>query len=238
MDGAFDSNALEQMMALGFKDRGYSVDTVLATYEDAVEYYQDFYRTDHHWNGYDAIKAYNEIPESYGLRKVEDAKPLEGIKDIRMKGSNARVGLDMLNGPACEPALELSDLSVIDGYAPLILEEDGVTKLHEESYRAESNFYEAWYGSWVNTVLENSASAVNENALILCDSFGTAFRYLVACNFNKTYVDYDMHTGKENLTETLSEIIEASECEVVFFVARPGNYISFIDRYPDYFKQG
>lgn len=236
MDDLVDSQRLEALMREELDLGGGTVDTVLVAYDDAAKYYDDFYRTDHHWNGYGALEAYNAIPESYGFQVIQDPRPLEGISDILMNGSNARSGLDLLNQPAQEPVFDLGGISIASDVVPPVLDRDGVQRLQNEMLRAEFNFYETWYGGWSDAILENEAPAVAGNALIVCDSFGTAFRYLVAKNCEKTYVDYDLHADKEELFATLEDRIRESDCDVVFFVARPGNYIDFLNRWPGYFE--
>lgn len=223
-------------MLLRWRKAHGGVEVIAPTYDDQVAYYADFYTTDHHWNGYGAIRAYNEIAEQCGLERVTDLDPLEGLTGIEINGSNARQALDLLNEPAREPKLDTKGLTVGEGTHSYILESNGVEMLWEELTKTELNFYEAWYGSWVDTAVENSMAPSDKNALLICDSFGTGIRYPIAKNYRSTLIRYDMHMLQASMTSTLESRVKESGCSAVYFVARPQEYLDFIHRYPKYFE--
>lgn len=214
--------------------------TVVAEpYDNTDLYYHDYYRSDHHWNGYGALKMYEKLAELYELPSTEALEEydtvLPGLEDVIENGSNTRYGLMMVNEPAQEPSLDLSDLVLKEGSpAPVLY--DNVDELLTKGGTLEHNIYEAWYGyrGYNSFVSENGRP---DNALIVCDSFGTALKYPLARAFERTDVTYDLHLDSKNVP-SLAESIEAAQPSTVFFVARLDNYANCLSRFPSYLDFG
>lgn len=209
---------------------------VTMSYEDEAAYYHDYYRSDHHWNGYGALKVYEKLAELYdlpldGMVEEYDSAML-GLEGIVENGSYTRDGLMMVNEKAQEPALNLLGLTLESGVAGPVLD-DSLADLLARGGAVEYNFYEAWYG-YRGPGLFRSEVGKAENALLVCDSFGTALKYPLARAFARTDVAYDLHQDTKDAS-SLAEAIKETQPSTVFFVARLDNCANLLSRFPQYF---
>lgn len=234
VDGAWSCADYVAVMS-GWAQGAPNLTVVAEPYENADQYYHNYYRSDHHWNGYGALKMYGRLAELYDLPSTEALEEydtvLPGLEDVIENGSNTRYGLMMVNEPAQEPSLDLSDLVLEEGSpAPVLY--DNVDELLTKGGTLEHNFYEAWYGyrGYNSFTSENGRP---DNALIVCDSFGTALKYPLARAFARTDVTYGLHLDTKDVP-SLAESIEAAQPSTVFFVARLDNYANCLTRFPFY----
>lgn len=212
-------------------------------YQDPQEYYQYFYRTDHHWNGYGAVDAYVKSLDAFDDDTasalhvpLEQLPPLTGLEWLSEHGSACRNGLMIIDEPVNEPSLPLSGVLLEKGAAPPVAADDGVALMREAGPIASYDFYQTWYGQWRDTVAVNdSASLPDSSALVICDSFGTAFKWVASTGFGRVSTLYDLHDSRTEavpLSRTLSE----SDADTIFLVARVTSYQKALDRFPEYFE--
>lgn len=71
------------------------------------------------------------------------------------------------------------------------------------------------------------------SSLVLCDSFGVAFQWLVAARCEATTVYQDMHINRRG-AETLEERV-GTEYDTVYIVAHVAGFTSLEERFPFYF---
>lgn len=216
-------------------------------YESAVEYYEHFYTTDHHWNGWGAIDAYERslrAPEEVDgdtsrhaslLEPLEDLRRQEGLGWMDIHGSYARDSLMLVNELANEPELAMSSYDVVEGGPAAVLDRNAPVVMAEAGPIAEYDFYQTWYGQWVDSVVDNPQAVQNDReALIICDSYGTAYKWIASTGFGCVRTLYDLHINKDH-AERLCDTLEKSDADVVFLVARPLSYQQVLNRVPDYF---
>ena len=151
------------------------------------EYLKYYYRTDHHYNSYGAEKAYLDILNSYGLSNNLNTTH----KTIRDKyyGSMAKGTLSTKIGDK----LTAIDTKVILG-----------TNINDEKFKPltineNSNpFYDyfvVYFNGQYDEIIYTNKSSYNRNLLIISDSMAWQIDYLLANNFDKTYV-VNMKYGK------------------------------------------
>lgn len=217
-----------------------NVSLVTPLYEDADAYFHDYYSTDHHWNGFGAYRAYlmseaalgREEGEGEGIPGLEIEDALDGLI---MNGSLAREGLMLLNEPVREPHYGVDDLVVEEGDIPALMEGDsGVSGLYAHELRTEFDFYHIWYGPSSPNKL--SSAKGNGNALLVCDSFGSALRWCLGMKYENTSIVLDLY-GSSRGDETLAQRIKDSAADVVYLNASAYNISRFTDRYPRYFDE-
>lgn len=80
-----------------------------------------------------------------------------------------------------------------------------------------------------------SDNSENGNALVVSDSFGESFRWVVADNYSETHSVMDLR-GNSVGSETLADRLVLSKAKEVFFVATPPDYSTFLVRRPRYFS--
>lgn len=217
-----------------------NVSTAGVFYADAKDYFENYYRTDHHWNGFGTIIVYNEAASKMALPAVYDSiTPPLTFDDMTIEGSLSRKGLMFLNETACEPHLNFSYLDVSGkGPAP-VAQADGVQKLLSEGLTAEYNFYSSWYGSYgmaQQSPISNPNAPLQENALIIMDSYGNSLHWLIAANYESTRCFKDTKQDT-NPGATLAARIEESDADTVYFIGNSYAYADLLDVHPDYFGQ-
>lgn len=208
------------------------------------EYLNLYYRTDHHWNGWGAVDAYAHAinllladdPQSKAaaIAPIQHLSPLEDCEWLRENGSLARNGLCMLNEGVNEPALPLESIEVEQGETPPVVSNHGVQRLKDAGAIASYDFYQTWYGQWKDSKLANSNAPIqNSSALIICDSFGTAFKWVASTGYRQVEARYDVHDSRD-IAVPLRETLKDSTCDTVFLVGRVTSFQQVLSRFPDY----
>lgn len=197
--------------------------------ESLDEYFSQYYLTDHHWNGFGAARAYMSLGRG--------SKLSEGLSQctagIRNNGSLARSGLDLLDEPVAEPALDVSGLEPRADYDALLLSnKSGVPNVNP--LQLEFNFYHEWYGPSANCEIKNH-DITGANACVVGDSYSSAFQWLVARDFSQVSTYLDMH-GSHKGNETLDERLDDSNAKVVCFVGCVTAFADFLQSNPNYFN--
>ena len=161
------------------------------------QYYETFYRTDHHWNNIGSYQAYTEL---HKLLRCEDA-PLcptgERALGGKFNGSYARGDLscyeEQFNAYSFDfPVMECRvDGNEIDNYGS------------QDYYLAVDMpmvSYGKFYGGDNGEVFYSSNRPERENLLIIGDSYDNALIRLIATHFNDTYAvdprDYEIYMHK------------------------------------------
>lgn len=215
-------------------------------YDSEETYYRYFYTTDHHWNGWGAVDAYLKASDTDAIKRkfdlgssLNDLRSQEGLNWIRENGSYCRYGLMLLNERANEPFLDVFNVKV-DGktnFAP-VSSKNGLKKLKKAGPIVSYDFYQTWYGKKRNVQLTNENAPIAESdALIICDSYGTAFRWIAAKDFKKVSIRYDMHNDqKASDVVNLKQSIEECDADIVFIVGREQSFENIPKRYASYFS--
>lgn len=144
--------------------------------KDNAEYTQYFYRTDHHWNSYGAIKGYEDIIEMLGYKpKKLTAKML----DVDFIGSTAKAAAltnikDYFTIIDYESNIKIN----IEGYKPKKIKE---TK--DVFYDHYVSYYNGMFGEIIYKNDKNK-----ENLLIISDSFAWPIDEIIASHFKNTHV--------------------------------------------------
>lgn len=201
-------------------------------YETFPEYLSEYYLTDGHWNGYGSISAFNELRQ-YGFSAYP---PVDRIRldpeEFVINGQNARTGLMLLDEPMNEPALEVFQLSVDPESPGYVLQRDRDDLIVKAGAMGEFNFYPVWYGDGSKHVI--APNQESGNALLVSDSFGEAFRWMLASSYRQLNSVMELGTIQDP-TLRLRDRLEDYGSQSVFFVGTPRNFSLFMERYPDYF---
>lgn len=144
--------------------------------EDNGQYQKYFYKTDHHWNSFGAIKGYEDIVTMLGYTPLElKAKTLE----IDFIGSIAK-SVALTNIKDKFTVIEYESSIKIDavGYKP-----KQIKKANTVFYDYYVSYYNGMFGEVVYRNNQNQ-----ENLLIISDSFAWPIDEIIASHFKNTYV--------------------------------------------------
>ena len=144
--------------------------------KDNKQYQEYFYKTDHHWNSYGAIKGYEDIISMLGYKPLKlKAKTL----DIDFIGSTAKAAaLTDIKDKFTVIDYESNIKVDIKGYKPKKIKE---TK--DIFYDHYVSYYNGMFGE---VIYKNNKN--NENLLIICDSFAWPIDEVIASHFKNTHV--------------------------------------------------
>lgn len=195
--------------------------------EDLDTYYEQFFRSDHHWRALGAVSAYNQIADALGKDPLPtDVMPVEGPL---YSGAYARNSLCMVTDEPSELAYDFTAIELSKGDTT----EDG----NEHALYASADeqnkhwrFYDLFYNSFMTV-----KGTGEGRALLVCDSFGFALLRPLATGFAElTCVNSLQATA--NTDQSLVELLRESGAGTVLFVGDPGNFSTFCERNPQFFE--
>lgn len=187
------------------------------------EYLKYFYKTDHHYNSYGAQKAYNDILNKYGLEN----NLYIAHKVIRDKyyGSMAKsiLSTDIVdNLSAIDTKLVLGNNINDPNFKPLKI---------EEKKDIFYDYYVRYFNGQYDEIIYTNKSFYNRNLLIICDSLAWQIDYLLANNFDKTYV-INMKYGKwQNNNLLLGDYIKNNNITHILFLREAKNIVFDADNF-------
>ena len=200
-------------------------------------YHNYFYTTDHHWNGNGALRAYRSIASAIDLDdQANTVISTSNFFNLRMNGSDSRVGLMLLNAPAQEPLVNFEDVTIVKG-DPAPFFNSSVSFARMPPPEAEFDFYHSWFG-------KGSVELLNEqrdrSVLLLGDSYTYSTRWLFgnSCRSVKQWADFSMGTPQKLKDEgvTLQDRINAANPDTVLLVAAPQDYLDMEQHHKGYFE--
>lgn len=205
--------------------------------DDYEEYLKYYYSTDDHWNGFGAIRAYDIVAKKIGLPVFGDApRAIGDLKDFIFYGQLGRQGRMLVDnrGSLVEPLLDTSNFEVSESIATAPVMNQQIL-LEGEPLYADYNFYVWYYGDDKHSMISNRISENSENVLLVCDSYGEAFRWVVASQCSKVYSAFTMCRLSRDQNATLDELVQSQDITKIIFVGNIVNYSTFVERYPRYF---
>lgn len=197
-----------------------NVDVLTNSYSNAEEYYEDFFRTDHHWNIQGAFRAYKTMAERLELETVSMDDTWD-IPDYSFSGSRARWGLDMLGENVFDCGNSFNELSIYDGDVLI-----GSCANHDSFFDApypgkRFQFYDKYYDNIGNYTIKGGSG--ERHALLIGNSFRGAIQRPLASSYSYLALSNQLHPSSKP-SPTLAEQIESSQADDIIFVANPGNY--------------
>lgn len=191
------------------------------------EYYDLYFRSDHHWRAEGAADAYNQFADIFQKPKVSgDAERVDGPL---YSGSYARNSLCLIEDVPTQMSCDFSMIELSNG----VESQDGAAHTR---YRNASNsnkhyyFYDLFYDPFV------SAKGTGEGRLLLVsDSFGFSLIRPLATGFSELSCSRALQADAST-EENLEAMIDEIDPDMVLFVADPGNYATFCDRNPQFFN--
>lgn len=227
-----DAQSLIQALTAGWTTEPPNLILSTTQSSSADEFVSHHYHTDGHWNGYGALEAYNQLMND--LPQLAPISPSGELAGPIFNGQNARNGLMLLNEAAAEPIINVSNLSVRSGAEGWLLSKTPQEKITASPLDAEFNFYASWYGTDTPTVIDNE-DIEGQSVILVSDSYGDAFRWLLAQSFGTVYNYMDLYSSSRS-SVTLDERIAETSSNIIVFLGLPSDYISFIERHPNYFS--
>lgn len=212
----------------------YSVPNLHCSYTaecDNRSYYDSFYRCDRHWCINGTLEAYHVIVSELDLLSIDfgSISPIEGQSFC---GDVARPGRAYLAEPVQDINYDFSNLSARNKTGSI----QNLSE-HPDYERASKinrlfNFYGLYYDMNYDATITGGKG--DKSTLLVSDSFGRSLTRLIAESSDTTFRS-DALFGEKRTSKNAYSFISQNNVEAVIFVAKPGNYVSFLERNPNYF---
>lgn len=197
-------------------------------YKDTAAYYQDFFKSDHHWNARGALSAYNQLQEALGWDCPLDVGYAR-VEGPLYSGAYARSSLCLVEDDPIELNYDFSSEVMNGAQGP----ENGGEHLAYNNASWENKHWQ-FYDLFYELFPEVEGAGEEHTVLLVSDSFGGALlrplgmaAQTVACRAN-------MHAAASS-EEELRQLVEETNADTVIFVGHAGNYGSFMKRNPNFF---
>src|SRR5574344_58073 len=179
------------------------------------EYNNNFYKTDHHWNGRGAYKGYVEISFMMGIPSLS----LNINNEVEMRGSLAKVA-------AITNITDTFETIDFQNKCEVLVNDKKNSSYKPKKILESNNKFFDYYISYYNGMFEKVEYNCNndkENLLIFADSNIWAIDEILASQFNKTYI-INMKYVNNNFyykefikTNNISKVLVVNETPAILF---------------------
>lgn len=195
-----------------FKDKLLEeINHVDLSYKKISEYYSDYFKTDHHWNGVGGMKAYDQIMMQIYPNNPKFDKPQQTVFDEPIFwGSFSRKGIRRTSVPDkfIDYHVDMNDINIkINGK-----QATGEDVAHFEMYKNgtwsknefENRYHEFYHGDYARITFENTTINSNQNLLLIGSSFSDCVDRYFAHSF-KNVIEIDPRYCKDSLKSIVSD---------------------------------
>lgn len=193
---------------------------------DLESYYESFYRSDHHWNARGAAKAYDQIAEALGRKRLgAGAGPVCGPP---YAGSYARRSLCVVEDVPLKMTYDFNGVWLGGD----VQEKGNAHKTYSDASVQDRHwmFYDKYY-----RFFDHAEGIGLGRVLLVCDSYGLSLIRPLAVGFERVDCVYALHASSKT-NRRLGELIKKKKPDAVVFVGCPENYSSFCKRNPRFFE--
>ncbi len=187
------------------------------------EYLKYFYKTDHHYNSYGAEKVYLDILDKYGFKNNLDI--------------NHKIVRDKYYGSMSKSILSTK---IVDNLLAIDIPNNLKTNLDEIKFKPmtieekDNPFYDylvTYFNGQYDEIIYENKSNYHRNLLIICDSLAWQIDYLLANNFDKTFV-INMKYGKWIKNDLyLGDYIKNNNITHILFLRETKNIVFDADNF-------
>ena len=190
---------------------------------DETNYLKHFYRTDHHYNSYGAEKVYLDILDKYKIKNNLNIN--HKIVNKKYYGSMAK---SILSTRIVD---NLSSIDILNNLKVNISDTKFKPLKISEKNNVFYDYYVGYFDGQYDEIIYENNQIFNRNLLIICDSLAWQIDYLLANNFNKTYV-INMKYGKwQNENLILGNYIKKNNITHILFLREAKNIVFDADDY-------
>lgn len=200
-------------------------------YASTEDYYEHFFKTDHHWNIKGAFNAYAKI--AYSLNMDIDSElmsNLEYLHDLRVLGSAARSARMYLTETVFDSPMVIEGLKSLSdegAYNPIAWKDNWI-------YWDQDTIIDFYSARYTHTIGSDAVIRGNESKsiLLLSDSFGESLRFLLAHSSRQIVNREDI--SRSHLSENIDSLIQRYDPDSIVVVAHPLNLSQFVSNNPRY----
>lgn len=201
-------------------------------YDDIEGYYQDFFRTDHHWNARGAHKAYEQIADALAMTKVEPMGETH-FDRLRFAGSLSRTSLCQLEEVPFDLNMDFSNLRLKSGDGNIMRVDE-----HERFWSSAQSgtvydFYDAYFDDLSLGMFEGGRG--DRDVCLISNSYGGAIQRPLAASAHSLRTFRDLHPSFGG-GATFSSRADIPGVDTLVFVANPKDCSILGVNHADYFE--
>jgi hypothetical protein len=192
------------------------------------EYYEDFFRSDHHWTIRGALKAYAQICTALDLEE-KDFGGFTTIPDVVFTGATARWSLDLVSEQV-EDLVEAFDyLTMADG---AVSAADHSALFDLNPLAKKYSVYDMYFNNVPGGLIEGGDG--ERNVLLVANSYMGALQRPLASSLHALTTAEALHPSHADLLAGgLSAAVADAGADAVVFVASPADYAIFGNAHAD-----
>lgn len=206
-------------------------------YATLDEYYEDYFRTDHHWNAKGAARAYNTIATEmgWGVVDADSVRLIEGYEDFQQMGTNARIGLATVTEGVFDLDMDFSQLQITYADGKTL---DGNDHTRFTKYKGEDKRY-VFHSRYFNSPNQtghfvNTADGAAGKTLLISDSYGGAISKLLATQCEVLDRTNDLYN--ESKGRKFEESLAVDDYDTVVLVAHASDFTTLMENSPEFFE--
>ncbi len=210
-----------------------NVSVLTDSYDSLDSYYEDFFRSDHHWNIKGALRAYNTIADELGLQEVDTSSLTlrQVCAGYTFMGATSRWGRHVVRDEALDAGIDYSAVTYSNKDGQVRDGNDHTSFTDLDEGEKTYSFYDEYYDNIPDGTLVHGTGT--GSALLISNSYGGALARQLATQFETLYKSVAMRAGHD---ETFSELLEKSDADTVIFVANASDYMTAAAELPDFFN--
>lgn len=188
-----------------------------------------FFKYDHHWTIKGALIAYEQICGALQIKPLYFGR-ISRINNAIFSGTQSRDSLCLLREDVFDLDYDFSNLELVGN--------DYNASKHDVFWSASEtrrmyDFHELYYGDLRNAQIEGGAG--NQRLLLIGDSYANCLTRLLAESSASLMRDTCLYARGESVLD-LSQLIRDQDADAVVFVARSGDFATFLNYNPEFFK--
>lgn len=201
-------------------------------YDDIEGYYQDFFRTDHHWNARGAHKAYEQIADSLAMPKIEPSGETS-FDQLRFAGSLSRTALCQLEEVPFDLNMDFSDLRLTSGDGKVMRVDEHARFWSSARTGTVYDFYDAYFDDLSLGTFEGGRG--DRDVCLISNSYGGAIQRSLAASSRSLRTFRDLHPSFGG-GATFSSRADIPGVDALVFVANPKDCSILGVNHADYFE--
>ena len=200
----------------------------IGDYDDEEDYFQEYFRTDHHWNPPGSARLYNQAAEALDLALIHEQPTIELGRNM---GSYARNGLVPVDEKSVDIDEQFPGVCLIDPETGTAVPVDEHRYYDPSSPEGYYDFYNRYYRQ-----VEYYTGPGSGTAMLICDSFAAPMIAPIAANYETTHRIGDLYQKKQG-NPSLEALIDEQQPNDVWIVGIPADLMSLVSRVPGYFDE-
>lgn len=213
-----------------------NVEVLTNCFSDTANYYENYYRSDHHWNAKGAMTAFRMLTSNDVVFGELDRAGFGKVEGPLYSGAYSRNSLCIVEDVPIDFSYPFDRTKLQGG--EVWHNGDAHARYFDASWQNKHwQFYDLFYTSFDRIVNERLIEEGSDaKGILVADSFGGALMRPLSLCYGEIQATTLLHAAGKSDTKLTSLYDGASNPDVIF-VGHPGNYLSFSSRNQVFFSE-